>query len=311
MPPQRHETPKHQGRHVNPTIPALPPGYMDLIYPSHHSANGTNSQPPRCCDTTKPRANSKTRKKHRQRSKKRQKIRHITGPNAHTDDTPSHRSSFPPNGTNDATYKHKVKGTTATPPRPSQLYKQNGKQQKGTANKKRRDKHRQISRITISDDTKIKPKTRPKSSKCQDRNSSPPKHTQHDINEKNLYRLLEIVVEDHNETQLSHRHNGHKPYRRFSRRPSNNEIHTLNRHKRHYFCMIQNYVQQYIDFALNTKNDHSATPMRNRLRYDTPGGAVSRGGGQRDFLPPRPHLPPSPLKTLTTSKASSAKSIFT
>jgi hypothetical protein len=206
---------------------------MDLIYPSHHSANGTNS---RRCDTKTPRANSKTRKKHRQCSKKRQQIRHTTGPKAHTDDTPSHRSSFPPNGTNDATYKNNAKGSTAAPPRPFQLYKQKDKQPKGTANKKRWEKHRQISQITISDNTKIKSKTRPKSSKCQDRNSTPPKHTKHDKNEKGLYRLLEIVVQDHSETQLSRRHNGHKPYRSFSRRPSNNEIHMLNRHKLHYFA---------------------------------------------------------------------------
>ncbi len=42
----------------------------------------------------------------------------------------------------------------------------------------------------------------------------------------------------------------------------------LNRHKRQYFCMIQNYVQQYINFALDTKNDHSAPKITNRLRYE-------------------------------------------
>jgi hypothetical protein len=147
---------------------------------------------------------------------------------------------------------------------------------------------------------KTKPKTRPKSSKCKDRNSTPPKHRKHDINEKGLYRLLEIVIEDHIETQLSHRHTGHKPYRRFSRCPSNTEIHMLNRHKRHYFCMIQHYVQQYIDFALDTKNDHSVTPMTNRLRYDTPGGAVSRRGGREIFSPPAlaSHPPRSKLSQL-------------
>jgi hypothetical protein len=107
-PNTRHDPPTYQGRYVNPAIPELPPAFMDLIYPPHHPANGTNSQPPRCCDTTEPRADNKTRKKHRQRSKKRQQIRHTTRPSAHTDDTSSHRSSLPPNGTNDATYKHKV-----------------------------------------------------------------------------------------------------------------------------------------------------------------------------------------------------------
>jgi hypothetical protein len=123
---------------------------------------------------------------------------------------------------------------------------------------------------------------------------------------------LEIAVQNHIETQLSRRHTGHKPYRRFSRRPSNTEIHMLNRHKRQYFCMIQNYVQQYIDFALDTKNDHSALQKKNRLRYDTPGGAESREDSENfsppalTSHPPRPQL--SQLQTLPQQQAPSPQS---
>jgi hypothetical protein len=66
----RHGPPTHQERYVNPATQELPPAFMDLIYPPHHPANRTNSQPPRFCDPTKPRADTKTRKKHRRRSKK-------------------------------------------------------------------------------------------------------------------------------------------------------------------------------------------------------------------------------------------------
>jgi hypothetical protein len=159
---------------------------------------------------------------------------------------------------------------------------------KGAENKKVQEQLRQISPTPIFDNMKIKPKTRSKSSKCQNPNFTPTKHTNHDIDEKGLYNLLEIAVQNHIETQLSRRHTGHKPYRRFSRRPSDTEIHKLNHHKRQHFCMIQNYVQQYIDFALNTKNDHSAPQMTNRLRYDTPGDAESREDIEIFFPPPSP-----------------------
>jgi hypothetical protein len=73
----------------------------------------------------------------------------------------------------------------------------------------------------------------------------------------------------------------------------------LNRHKRQYFCMIQNYVQQYIDLALDTKNDHSAPKMTNRLRYNTPGGAESREDSEK-FSPPAltSHPPRSQISQL-------------
>jgi hypothetical protein len=99
---------------------------------------------------------------------------------------------------------------------------------------------------------------------------------------------LEILVQNHIENQLKRYHNGQLPYRRLSRRSSNTEIHTLERHRPHYFCMKQKHVQQYIDLAFNTKNDHSPTLLRNRLRYDTPGGAESRGRCCEIFSPPAP-----------------------
>jgi hypothetical protein len=122
---------------------------------------------------------------------------------------------------------------------------------------------------------------------------------------------VEIAVQNHIETQLSRRHNGHKPYRCFSRRPSNTEIHILNRHKRQYFCMIQNYVQQYIDFALDTKNDHSAPKIKHRLRYNTPGGAKSREDSEI-FSPPalashHPRSELSQLQKLPPQKAPSSQ----
>ena len=63
--------------------------------------------------------------------------------------------------------------------------------------------------------------------------------------------------------------------------------------------MIQNYVQQYIDFALDTKNDHSTPKMTNRLRYNTPGGAESREDSEK-FSPPAliPHPPRSQISQL-------------
>jgi hypothetical protein len=96
------------------------------------------------------------------------------------------------------------------------------------------------------------------------------------------------LVQDHIENQLKHRHNGQKPYKRFSRRPSNTDLHILERHKRRLFGLIQTHVEKYIGLSTYTENDHSTTLMCNRLRYDTPGGAESSEGRCKDFPPPAP-----------------------
>jgi hypothetical protein len=138
------------------------------------------------------------------------------------------------------------------------------------------------------DDTNNKSKTRQNLHQIHNREISPKTNTKHDTNKKDLYRQLETLVQDHIETQLKHRHNGHKPYKRFSRRPSNTDLHILERHKRRIFGLIQTHVEKYIGLSTYTKNDHSTTLMCNRLRYDTPGGAESSGGRCEDFPPSAP-----------------------
>jgi hypothetical protein len=128
--------------------------------------------------------------------------------------------------------------------------------------------------------TQAKPKNRHK-------NNLPKKDTKHDTNEKDLYCILETLVEDHIENQLKQRHNDQLPYKRFSRRPSNTDLHILERHKRRIFGLIQTHVEKYIGLSTYTKNDHSTTFMCNRLRYDTPGGAGSSEGRCDKF----PHTP--------------------
>jgi hypothetical protein len=130
--------------------------------------------------------------------------------------------------------------------------------------------------------TQAKPKKRHK-------NHLPKKDTKHDTHERDLYRQLETLVQDHIETQLKHRHNSQLPYKRFSRRPSNTDLHILERHKRRIFGLIQTHVEKYIGLSTYTENDHSALFQRNRLRYDTHGGAESsEGRGDKSPHPPLP-----------------------
>jgi hypothetical protein len=74
---------------------------------------------------------------------------------------------------------------------------------------------------------------------------------------RDLFSQLETLVQDHIENQLKHRHNGQLPYKRFSRRPSNTDLHILERHKRRIFGLIQTHVERYIGLSIYTKNDHS------------------------------------------------------
>ncbi len=91
---------------------------------------------------------------------------------------------------------------------------------------------------------------------------------------------------------LNARHNGQLPYKRFSRRPSNIDLHILERHKRRIFGLIQTHVEKYIGLSIYTENDHSTTLMCNRLCYDTPGGAESSEG--RSDNVPHPTFPAHP-----------------
>ena len=116
------------------------------------------------------------------------------------------------------------------------------------------------------------------------------------------------MVQEHIENQLKHRHNGQLPYKRFSRRPSNTDLHILERHKRRIFGLIQTHVEKYIGLSIYTKTDHSTTLMCNRLRYDTPGGAGSSEGRCDKFPnPPLPTHPPrsqlSQIKNTTEQQA--------
>jgi hypothetical protein len=45
-PNTRRDPPTHQGRHVNPAIPAIPPSFLDLIYPPPHPQRKQLTAPP-------------------------------------------------------------------------------------------------------------------------------------------------------------------------------------------------------------------------------------------------------------------------
>ncbi len=129
---------------------------------------------------------------------------------------------------------------------------------------------------------------------------------------RDLYSQLETLVQDHIENQFKHRHNGQLPYKRFSRRPSNTDLHILERHKRRIFGLIQTHVERYIGLSIYTKNDHSAFFRRNRLQMDNKrheGGAESSEGRGDNF--PHPTLPAHPPRSQLSQinqKASSATS---
>jgi hypothetical protein len=98
--------------------------------------------------------------------------------------------------------------------------------------KRGQPKNRLKPQNTVLDNTQAKPKNRHK-------NNLPKKDTKQDTNEQDLFCQLETLVQDHIENQLKHRHNGQLPYKRFSRRPSNTDLHILERHKRRILGLIQ------------------------------------------------------------------------
>jgi hypothetical protein len=115
---------------------------------------------------------------------------------------------------------------------------------------------------------------------------------------RDLFRQLETLVQSHTETKLKLYHNGIKIYKPITRCPTNTKIHTLERQKRHYFRLIQQYVDKHIDVALHTKNALSALFKRNRLQLDNKrynDGAGSSEGRGDNF--PHPTLPAHPPRS--------------
>jgi type IV secretory pathway VirB10-like protein len=124
------------------------------------------------------------------------------------------------------THTHIKLGPLPPPLQTSQpTYKHKSGNQKGQAKRRKHKSRRKYTRKPVFDDTKNKSKTRQNLRQIHYREISPKKHTKHDTNEKDLYRQLETLVQDHIENQLKHRHNGQQPYKRFSRRPSNTDLH--------------------------------------------------------------------------------------
>ncbi len=150
----------------------------------------------------------------------------------------------------------------------------------------------------VLDNTQTKIKNRHKNKQTSKSANLPKKDTKRDTSLRDLFRQLETLVQSHTETQLKLHHNGIKIYRPITRCPMNTKIHTLERQKRHYFRLIQQYVDKHIDLALHTKNDHSALFKRNRLQLDNKrheGGAESIKGRGDNF--PHPTLPAHPPRS--------------
>jgi hypothetical protein len=158
--------------------------------------------------------------------------------------------------------------------------------------------------------TQTKTKNRHKNKQSKESANLPKKDTKRDTNLRDRFRQLETLVQSHTETQLKLHHNGIKIYKPITRCPTNTKIHALERQKRHYFRLIQQYVDKHIDLALHTKNDHSALFKRNRLQLDNKwykDGAGSSEGLSDNFR----HPTPSSLSTLTNPKSASATSSYT
>jgi hypothetical protein len=157
------------------------------------------------------------------------------------------------------------------------------------------NKTRLITQTKALDNTQTKIKNRHKNKQTKTSANLPKKDTKRDTSMRDLYGQLETLVQDHIENQLKNRHNGQLPYKRFSRRPSNTDLHILERHKRRIFGLIQTHVERYIGLSIYTKNDHSTTLMCNHLRYNTPGGAESSEG--RSDNVPHPTFPAHPPRS--------------
>jgi N-acetylmuramoyl-L-alanine amidase CwlA len=116
------------------------------------------------------------------------------------------------------------------------------------------NKTRLTTQTKALDNTQTKTKNRHKNKQSRTSENLPKKDTKRDTSMRDLYGQLETLVQDHIENQLKHRHNGQKPYKRFSRRPSNTDLHILERHKRRLFGLIQTHVEkQHRNLQINVK----------------------------------------------------------
>ncbi len=157
--------------------------------------------------------------------------------------------------------------------------------------------------VVLDETHQTKTKNRHKNKQTKDHANLPKKDTKRDTSLRDLFRQLETLIQSHTETQLKLHHNGIKIYRPSTRCPTNTKIHTLERQKRYYFRLIQQYVDKHIDLALHTKNDHSALFKRNHLQLDNKrynDGAGSSEGRSDNFPHPTPpaHPPRSQLSQL-------------
>ncbi len=127
------------------------------------------------------------------------------------------------------------------------------------------NKTRLTTQNKVLDNNQTKTKNRHKNKQTKESTNLLKKDTKRDTSLRDLFRQLKTLVRSHTETQLKFHHNGIKIYKPITRCPMNTKIHTLERQKRHYFRLIQQYVDKHIDLTLHTKNDHSALFKRNRL----------------------------------------------
>ena len=228
----------------------MPPAFLDLIFPHHPQTNANRSQHPRRCDNTTHTIQTKTHKKHDKRKSEALKTRHKTGQTTQTNPTPNRTSIQPPRWQLKRTHTNNNTTLTAPPLGLSQpTYKHKCEKQKGAV-RRGQNKTRLTTQIKALDNTQTKTKNRHKNKQSRTSENLPKKDTKRDTSMRDLYGQLETLVQDHIENQLKNRHNGQLPYKRFSRRPSNTDLHILERHKRRIFGLIQTHVEKYIGLSL-------------------------------------------------------------
>jgi hypothetical protein len=250
----------------------MPKAFLDLIVSQHPLPNGyRSSQPPRRCDNVTHTIKTKTHKKHRKRKNEAQEIRHTTGQTTQTNPKPTRTSIQPPRWQHNVPHTNNNTRLTASPLDLSQpTYKQMCERQKGAV--KRGQNKNQRPEIQFWTILKPRLKTVIKKSKPK---SPPiyPKRIQNaiQISLRDLFRQLETLVQNHTETQLKLHQNDIKIYKPITRCSANTKIDTLERQKRHYFRLIQqySYVDKHIDLVLYMKNDHSALCKRNCLQLES------------------------------------------
>jgi hypothetical protein len=227
-----HDRPKQKKGDIGPETHEMPPAFLDLIYPHHPQTNANRSQHPRRCDNTIHTIQTKTHKKHDKRKSEAKKIRHRTGQTTQNHPTPTRTSIQPPRWQLKRTHTNNNTTLTAPPLSLSQpTYKHKCERRKGAV-RRGQNKTRLTTQIKDLDNTQTKTKNRHKNKQTRTSANLTKKDTKRDTSMRDLYGQLETLVQDHIENQLKHRHNGQLPYKRFSRRPSNTNLHILERHKR-------------------------------------------------------------------------------